>query len=93
MIAQPVIYLSDLTTKTKPKPFKELPKNFRSGRLAHVFADPVPQLQTDPYLLLLLADQELIEGRKEQASCLIEAAYDFFDRKNRANVHILQAVR
>lgn len=93
MIAQPVIYLSDLTPKTKAHPFKDLMKSFRSGRLTRPLADPVAELHTDPYLLLLLADQELVEGRKEQAGCLIEAVYDFFDRKTRANVHILQVAR
>ncbi|HET6306914.1 MAG TPA: hypothetical protein VFG12_06995 [Rhodopila sp.] len=41
-----------------------------------------PQIRpSDPFILVLLADQELAEGREDQASCLIEAAYDAYDRR------------
>jgi hypothetical protein len=36
--------------------------------------------KTDAYLLVLLADQELTEGREEQARYLVEAAYEYFDQ-------------
>jgi hypothetical protein len=36
---------------------------------------------SDPYLLVLLADQELTAGRDEQACCLLDAAYAAFDRQ------------
>jgi hypothetical protein len=34
----------------------------------------------DGYLLVLLADQEIAEGRSEQAHALLDAAYSAFDR-------------
>ncbi len=38
------------------------------------------QNDTDPYLFVLLADQELGEQRPEQAKSLIEAAYAAYDQ-------------
>lgn len=35
----------------------------------------------DAYLLVLLADQELSDGRSEQAETLLDAAYAAFDQK------------
>jgi hypothetical protein len=34
----------------------------------------------DAYLLVLLADQEMIAGRDAEARCLLDAAYAVFDR-------------
>jgi hypothetical protein len=39
-----------------------------------------PAHQADPYLLVLLADQEIAANRPEQARCLIEAAYAVYDQ-------------
>jgi hypothetical protein len=64
-------------------PFMDLLKHLRRGRFARVFLRPVPMADTDPYLLLLLADQELSDGRKEQARHLVDAAYEHFDRKTK----------
>jgi hypothetical protein len=36
----------------------------------------------DPFLFILLADQELVDGREQQARYLVEAAYEAFDRKS-----------
>jgi hypothetical protein len=73
----------------KNRPFMDLLKYLRRGRIGRVFLKPVPKADTNPYLLLLLADQELNDGREEQARYLIESAYEFFDRKARANVYPL----
>jgi hypothetical protein len=35
----------------------------------------------DLYLFVVLAEQELVEGREDQARYLIEAAYTAFDRR------------
>jgi hypothetical protein len=39
-----------------------------------------PVRALDPYLLLLLADQEIAAQRPEQADCLIDAAYAAYDQ-------------
>ncbi|HEY4043821.1 MAG TPA: hypothetical protein VGM32_18510 [Rhodopila sp.] len=39
-----------------------------------------PSSDADPYLLVLLADQEIASHRLEQASSLIEAAYAAYDQ-------------
>lgn len=44
-----------------------------------LFTDRVKS-DPDPYLLLLLAQQDLGEGREEQAMCLVEAAFSAFDQ-------------
>lgn len=39
-----------------------------------------PSRDSDPYLLVLLADQEFVAHRPEQAESLIEAAYAVYDQ-------------
>jgi hypothetical protein len=39
-----------------------------------------PSWDSDPYLLVLLADQEFVANRPEQAESLIEAAYASYDQ-------------
>ena len=39
-----------------------------------------PSHDADPYLLVLLADQEIAANRPEQARSLIEAAYAVYDQ-------------
>ncbi len=80
MIPQPVIHLFAPVSAKKDKPFKDLIKRLGAGRFARTFARAAPEAKADPYLLLLLADQELIEGREEQARSLVEAAYECFDQ-------------
>jgi hypothetical protein len=83
MIRQSVVHFFDAVPATKNRPLKELMKRLAQGRLAR---DPAPpEVNPDPYLLLLLADQELVEGREDQARYLVEAAYESFDRKTTAS--------
>jgi hypothetical protein len=53
-----------------------------SGQVAQGFLRGPPIGKSDPYLLLLLADQELDAGREEQAGYLVEAAYEAYDEQN-----------
>jgi hypothetical protein len=69
----------------KDQPFVGFFKQLGSGRFARALVKPQPEADTDPYLLLLLADQELVEGRDEQARYLVEAAYESFDQKAQIN--------
>jgi hypothetical protein len=39
-----------------------------------------PVCDPDPYLFVLLADQEIAAQRPEQAKCLIDAAYAAYDQ-------------
>jgi hypothetical protein len=41
---------------------------------------PAPARGLDPYVLVLLADQEIRADRLSEARCLIEAAYAAYDR-------------
>ena len=89
MVSQPVIHLFDPSRAIKHSRFKGLMDRLGAGRLPRPDARPVRELNTDPYLLVLLADQELTDGREDQARCLVEAAYDVFDRKTTAKIHRL----
>ncbi len=54
---------------------------FRQWRPAQPARSPIAQVQdSDPYLLVLLADQEFHDQRPEQAESLIEAAYVAYDQ-------------
>ena len=99
MAANPVIHLvGSVRSERVPvvrsrlarsRPFMDLLKHLRAGRFARVFLKPAPKADTDPYLLLLLADQELSDGRKEQARHLIDAVYEHFDQKTKVQVSTL----
>ena len=80
-----VVGLFDAVPETKNRRFKEMMKRLGQGRLARAFTPAPPDVYPDPYLLLLLADQELVEGREEQARYLVEAAYESFDRNTKAS--------
>jgi hypothetical protein len=51
-----------------------------SGSRAQTIA-PTRPAEPDPYLLVMLADQEKEANRQEEAQCLIEAAYAAFDQR------------
>jgi hypothetical protein len=89
MITQPVIQLFGPASAIKDTPFSGLMKRFGAGRFARTPAKPSPEVNADPHLLLLLADQELVEGREEQARYLVEAAYECYDRKTTTNIYRL----
>ncbi len=54
---------------------------------------PLLRAEDDPYLLVLLADQELGAGREEQAKYLVEVAYEGFDQNIVAGFRLDVAVR
>jgi hypothetical protein len=56
-------------------------KRLAYGRLTRALFKLPPAADSDPYLLVLLADQEIGDGRVDQAHHLIDAAYAAFDRK------------
>jgi hypothetical protein len=89
MIMQRVIDLFGPVSASKGKPLKAAIKHLGSGRIGHIPGKRPPRLTSDPYLLLLLADQELVAGREEQARYLVEAAYEHFDRNAGADVRRL----
>jgi hypothetical protein len=84
MIMQTVIHLFTHHPTKEKKPLPGLMKHLGQGRFDQRFSTTPAEAATDPYLLLLLANQELVEGREEQARCLVEAAYEFFDQKSKA---------
>jgi hypothetical protein len=55
----------------------------RSGllRIAVRAAQADAQIGLDAHLLMLLADQELVAGRDQQAEALLDAAFAAYDRK------------
>jgi hypothetical protein len=89
LVQQSVIHLVSPASANKDTPFTGLIRRLGSGRIARALLMTPPKPDIDPHLFLLLADQELIEGREEQARYLIEAAYEIFDRKTEAGVYTL----
>jgi hypothetical protein len=53
---------------------------FNATRFARGLAKPCRKPDYDAYLLVLLADQEMIAGRDAEARSLLDAAYAAFDR-------------
>lgn len=89
---QVVMDLNSHGMETKHASLTRLMKRLGSGRFARAFFKAPPMKKSDPYLLLLLADQELDEGREEQARYLVEAAYEVFDRQKESRVYRLYPV-
>jgi hypothetical protein len=85
---QTVIPLREPVAETKYMALTGLMKRFGSGLFARTLVKSPPITESDPYLLVLLADQELGEGREEQAIYLVDAAYEAFDQKS--NVYIFR---
>lgn len=83
MGSQAVVYLNGGAAVTKRPTLTGLLRRLGSGRLARVLKPPAVT-EDDPYLLILLAGQAFDEGREQQASCLVDAAYAAYD--SRANV-------
>jgi hypothetical protein len=86
---RPVIRLIRSDQVSKDTPFTGLINRLGSARITRTLLMTAPKRSIDPYLLLLLADQELVEGREEQARYLVEAAYEVFDRKTDTGIHTL----
>jgi hypothetical protein len=87
-----VIYLNSHRVKAKHASLTRLIKRLGSGWFAKAFFKAPPIKKNDPYLLLLLAEQELDEGREEQAKYLVEAAYEAFDQRKESRVYRLHLV-
>ena len=90
MCSQAVVRLSHTVWETKYTILTGLMKRLGSGRFARGLFRKPPNTDNDPYLLILLAEQEFGEGREEQASYLLEAAYKAFDRTAKSNVYRLR---
>jgi len=86
MVPDPLIHLVHPAPAINDSAFTGLMKRQGARRFARTRPKQSPKMGIDPYLLLLLADQELIGGREEQARYLIEAAYEFFDDKTKTSV-------
>jgi hypothetical protein len=82
MRPQAVIPLNEPAAEAKYTVLTGLMKRLGSGRFARALFKAPPVTENDPYLLILLADQELDEGREEQARYLVEAAYEAFDQRS-----------
>jgi hypothetical protein len=89
---QVVMYLNSHGVETKHASLTRLMKRLGSGRFARAFFKTPATKKNDPYLLLLLADQELDEGREEQARYLVEAAYEAFDQQKESGVYRLHPI-
>jgi hypothetical protein len=63
-------------SERSPFPFN----SFAATRFARGLAKTSQKPDHDAYLLVLLADQEMIAGRDAEARCLLDAAYAVFDR-------------
>jgi hypothetical protein len=87
---QAVIPLREPVAETKYTVLTGFMKRFGSGRFGRALFKPPPITENDPYLLILLADQELGEGREEQARYLVEAAYEAFDQKSNICIFRMQ---
>jgi hypothetical protein len=87
-----VMHLNSHGVKTKHASLTKLMKCLGSGRFAQAFFKAPSIKKNDPYLLLLLAEQELDEGREEQARYLVEAAYEAFDQQKESRVYRLYPV-
>ena len=90
MRLQAVVNLNEPVTETKYTVLTGLMKRFSSGRFTRALFKVPTVTENDPYLLILLADQELDEGREEQARYLVEAAYEAFDQRSNICIFRIQ---
>ncbi len=93
MNPQTVTIMQDYVTERRQSGLTRLMRRIGSAGFARVFVKAAPVGDDDPYLLVLLADQELGQGREEQARYLVEAAYESFDRKTKSSVYQLRPAR
>jgi len=89
---QLVTYLNNQAAAAKHTELTRLKKQLGSGRWPPGFVKAPSIRKTDPYLLILLADQELREGRKEQARYLVEAGYEAYDQQYEPCVYRIHPV-
>lgn len=84
-----LMYLVSPESDMKPVEIVGFKKRLSSLRFRRSLSKSPPAKASDPYLLILLADQELVEGREQQAKSLVEAAYEAFDQRTEARVYRL----
>jgi hypothetical protein len=89
MVSHPLIHLVRPAQATQDGLFTGVARRQGSGHFVRTLVKQPPAVDSDPYLLALLADQELVEGREEQARSLIDAAYEAFDTEPTATIYDL----
>lgn len=80
MVSKSPLHLVEDAAGIRPKAITELVSRIGRSRFRLAFSNAIKVKLNDPYLLILLADQELVDGREQQARYLVEAAYEAFDR-------------
>jgi hypothetical protein len=79
MTSQPIVPLRARAAEHDPSAFPLVLK--RPGRTWFARFGAEPARQADPYLLVLVAEQEIRAGREQDARTLVDAAYAAFDRR------------
>ena len=87
MSSQAVMHLHNPARETKHTVLTGLMKRLGSSLFSRNHAKAPPVADSDPYALILLADQEFGEGRNEQARYLVEAAYEAFDQQAKCTIY------
>ena len=87
-----MIRLVSCIAEIKQKSNKSMSALSNLKQVTPVICNSRPKDNTEPYLLILLADQELDDGREEQARYLVEAAYHIFDLTTEPPVRLRLAI-
>ncbi len=86
MATENLVHLVDAAPGKQPRALAKLIERVSHSPIRRALSKMLVTTPSDPYLLILLADQELMDGREQQAACLVEAAYEAFDRETGARV-------
>jgi hypothetical protein len=86
MRSQTIVHLHNPDNETKNTTLKGLIRRLNSSLFVRSQAKAHPTIDNDPYALILLAKQEIVEGREEQAKCLVDAAYEAFDKMAKTTI-------
>jgi hypothetical protein len=81
MLPPPLSPWNRVASEAKPREYITSINRTSPGCVVRTLFDPPKKPREDSYLFVLIADQELAEGREEQARFLIDAAYESFDRR------------
>jgi hypothetical protein len=81
MVFEDIISLQARLSERDPWAFPAVFTNARRPRSGRLSDKRASHSAEDADLLVLLAEQEIAAGRKEQAGCLIDAASVAFDRR------------
>jgi hypothetical protein len=82
MVLESVIPLRARAAKHNPWSLPMVLKRLGRTRFGRSGAKAAAHVVEDAYMLVLVAEQEIVAGRKEQARSLLDAADAAFDRKN-----------